>query len=55
MTKYKELNDWLFEGGSGERIEQLYKDLGLEDCDDIGKYARLLVWLGNAFEAGKAE
>lgn len=55
MPKYMELNDWLFEEGlERPRIEQLYEDMGLAECDDISKYARLLVWIGKAFEAGQA-
>lgn len=54
--KYKTMDDWLFEiENYGLRIERMYEDLGLEDCDDVGKYARLLVWLNAAFEAARLE
>jgi len=53
MPKYTELNDWLFEEGLEKpRIEQLLEDMKPED---IGDYARLLVWIGNAFDAGRAQ
>lgn len=53
-SKYNEMNDWLFEQENfGLRIERMYDDLDLKDCQDITKYARTLKWLQAAFDAGR--
>jgi hypothetical protein len=53
--KYKDFNDWFFEGEEYEmRSERFYQSLEAFQSD-LGKEANMLVWLQAAFEAGRQE
>ena len=54
VRKYEEMNDWLFEESKqGTRLERMYDELDLEGITDLKKYANLMKWLEEAFNAGR--
>jgi hypothetical protein len=53
--KYKDFNDWFFEGEEyAQRCERFHESLD-QFKSDLGRSANMLIWLQAAFEAGRQE
>jgi hypothetical protein len=51
--KYKDFNEWFFEGEEYEMRSQKFYETLENVKSDLGKEANMLVWLQAAFEAGR--
>ena len=53
--KYKDFNDWFFEGEEYEMRSERFHESLEQFKSDLGKSANMLLWLQAAFEAGRQE